>query len=145
MNFFKNLFKSDEQQEKKKSGIVFIVEDNKPYAETLKVFLSSEVPGIKEIKIFPVGETCLMELRRDPEVIIIDYFLDSKYYDAETGLEIIKQIRAEKPDVEIVVLSSQENLDVVLESVKKHQCSYVKKDENAFEKVGEIVSEIFKG
>lgn len=128
-----------------KTGLVFIVEDNKPYAETLKVFLSAEVPAIKELKIFPVGETCLLELKKNPDIIIIDYFLDSKYYDAETGLQIIKQIRAEKPEVNIIVLSSQEDIDVVLEMVKKYNCSYVKKDTEAFEKVGEIVADIYKG
>lgn len=141
MSFLKNLFQSKSEEER--SGIVFIVEDNKPYAETLKVFLNAQIPAIKEIKIFPVGETSLMELHRNPELIIIDYFLDSKYYDAETGLEIIKQIRAEKPEVNILVLSAQENLDVVLEAVKKYNCSYVKKDQQAFDKVYEIVSELF--
>lgn len=141
MSFWKDLFKSKEQE---KTGLVFIVEDNKPYAETLKVFLSAEVSDIKEMKIFPVGETCLLELKKNPDIIIIDYFLDSKYFDAETGLEIIKQIRAEKPEVNIIVLSSQEEIDIVLEIVKKYNCSYVKKDADAFEKVGEIVADIFK-
>ena len=141
MSFWKDLFKSKEQE---KTGLVFIVEDNKPYAETLKVFLNSEVPAIKEIKIFPVGETCLLELKKNPDIIIVDYFLDSKYYDAETGLEIVKQIRSEKPEVNIIVLSSQEDIDVVLEIVKKYNCSYVKKDADAFEKVGEIVGDIYK-
>lgn len=141
MSFWKDLFKAKEQE---KTGLVFIVEDNKPYAETLKVFLVAEVPAIEEIKLFPVGETCLLELKKNPDIIIIDYFLDSKYYDAETGLEIIKQIRTEKPEVNIIVLSSQEDIDVVLEMVKKYNCSYVKKDAEAFEKVGEIVAEIYK-
>ncbi|WP_294674982.1 response regulator [uncultured Fluviicola sp.] len=141
MSFWKDLFKAKEQE---KTGLVFIVEDNKPYAETLKVFLGAEVPAIEEMKLFPVGETCLLELKKNPDIIIIDYFLDSKYYDAETGLEIIKQIRTEKPEVNIIVLSSQEDIDVVLEMVKKYNCSYVKKDAEAFEKVGEIVAEIYK-
>jgi DNA-binding NarL/FixJ family response regulator len=141
MSFWKDLFKSKEQE---KTGLVFIVEDNKPYAETLKVFLDAEVPVIKEIKVFPVGETCLLELKKNPDIIIIDYFLDSKYYDAGTGLEIIKQIREEKPEVNIIVLSSQEDIEVVLEIVKKYNCSYVKKDTEAFEKVGEIVADIYK-
>lgn len=141
MSFWKDLFKAKEQE---KTGLVFIVEDNKPYAETLKVFLGAEVPAIEEMKLFPVGETCLLELKKNPDIIIIDYFLDSKYYDAETGLEIIKQIRTEKPEVNIILLSSQEDIDVVLEMVKKYNCSYVKKDAEAFEKVGEIVADIYK-
>lgn len=138
MNFLKNLFTSKAP----KSGIVFIVEDNPAYAETLKNFLKSGFPGIKEVKIFPVGETCLLELNRNPDLIIIDYFLDTKYHDAETGLETIKKIRAERPELNIIVLSSQQDIEVVLEAVKKYNCSYVKKDNEAFDRVEEIAKEV---
>lgn len=139
MNFLKKLFKSKPSE----TGIIFIVEDNPAYAATLEMFLKSSFPNGKEIKIFPVGETCLMELHRNPDVIIIDYFLDTKYYDAETGLDIVKQIRLQKPEMNIIVLSSQKEIDITLEMVKQYNCSYVKKDENAFEKVEEFLKEIY--
>lgn len=43
----------------------------------------------------------------------------------------------------IIVLSAQEDIEVVLEAVKKYNCSYVKKDESAFGKVEEMVLDIF--
>ena len=138
MNFLKQLFKS----KLPKSKIIFIVEDNPAYAKTLEAFIKTSFPDTKEIKIFPEGETCLMELHRNPDVIIIDYFLDAKYYDAETGLEIIKKIRAQKPEMNIIVLSHQKNIDIVLEAVKTYHCSYIKKDEQAFDRVEEIIKGI---
>jgi two-component system OmpR family response regulator len=138
MNFLKKLLKSKNP----KTGIIFIVEDNQAYAKTLESFLKSSFPTIKEIKIFPVGETCLEELDKNPDLIIMDYFLDSKYYDAETGLETIKKIRLAKAEMNIVVLSSQNEIDVVIEAVKQYSCSYVKKDANAFSRLEEIVREV---
>ncbi len=138
MSFLKKLFKSKSA----KTGIIFIVEDNPAYANTLKIFIQSTFPVVKEVKIFPVGETCLLELNKNPDLVIIDYFLDSKYYDAETGLEIIKKIRIQKPEINIIVLSSQKDIDVALESVKNYHCSYVKKDEQAFARVEEILNDI---
>ncbi len=137
MSFLKKLFKPKTER----TGLVFVVEDNKVYSEALKAYLSVEIPAITEVKTFPVGETCLMELHKNPDMIIIDHFLDSRFYDAEPGLEIIKKIRAEKPEVNIIVLSSQQDIDVILEMVKKYNCSFVQKDENAFGKVGELVRE----
>jgi two-component system OmpR family response regulator len=125
-----------------RTGIIFIVEDNPMYAKTLESSIKASFPEMNQVKTFPVGETCLMELRRNPDVIIIDYFLDSKYEDAETGLEIIRQIRAEKPDVNIIVLSSQNDIDVVAEAVDKYNCSYVKKDEDAFAKVELLIANL---
>ena len=138
MNFLKNLFKSKSI----KSGIIFIVEDNPAYAQTLEIALQSSIPDITEIKIFSVGETCLLELSKNPDVIIIDYFLDSQENNAATGLEIIKKIRIQKPELNIIVLSSQKEINVVLEAVKTYNCSYVKKDELAFDRIEEIIKEI---
>lgn len=138
MSFLKNLFK----QKTAKTGIIFVVEDNAMYAKTLATFIKSTFPQIKEVKIFPVGETCVTELEMHPDLIIMDYFLDSRYTDAETGLEIIKQIRAQHPEMNILVLSSQQDMGIALQSIKTYQCSYVQKDEKAFDRVEEIIKEI---
>lgn len=138
MNFLKKLFKLKSP----KSGIIFIVEDNPVYAKTLQSFLKTTYPDIKEIKIFPVGETCLLEINRNPDLIIVDHLLDTKYEDAGTGLEIIKEIRSQKPEMNILVLSAQKEVDVVLDSIKTYHCSYIKKDEKAFGRVEELINEI---
>lgn len=72
----------------------------------------------------------------------MDYFLDSKYEDAQNGLETIKAIRAEKPRMNIIVLSAQDEIEVIFETVKTYQCSYVKKDISAFERIEEFAKEI---
>lgn len=139
MNFLKHIFES----ENTKTGVVFIVEDNTVYAQTMKAYLKTNIPAIKEIKLFPVGETCLLELHQHPDVIIMDYYLDSKYYDAATGLENIKKIRAQYPEMNIIVLSAQEDISVVIEVIKKYNCSYIKKDNTAFEKLKELILEVY--
>ena len=120
------------------------MEDNGVYAQTLKSYLKTNIPAIKEVKLFPVGETCLMELHQHPDAIIMDYYLDSKYYDAETGLENIKKIRSQHPEMNIVVLSAQEDISIVIESINRYNCSYIKKDAAAFEKLEDLLLEIYK-
>ncbi len=137
-NFLKKLFSSKAAN----TGLVFIVEDNAAYAKMLEFYIQNNFKNVKEIKIFPVGETALDELRRNPDVIIIDYFLNSRYHDAETGLETIKTIRAQKPEMNIIVLSAQSDVDVMLEAIEKYHCSYVRKNDQAFEKIGELMKEI---
>lgn len=139
MNFLKKLITPSSV----KTKIIFIVEDNPAYAKTLEAFLKNKFSDVKEIKIFPVGEVCLMEIHRNPTVVIMDYFLDTKYADAETGLEIIKKIKAQKPQTNIIILSSQRELDVTHEAVRKYDCNYVTKDEKAFSKVEELIREIW--
>ncbi|MCW3084327.1 MAG: response regulator receiver protein [Bacteroidetes bacterium] len=137
-NFLKKLFSSKTAN----TGIVFIVEDNAAYAKLLDFYIKNNFKNVKEVKIFPVGETALDELHRNPDLIIMDYFLNSRYHDAETGLETIKTIRAQKPEMNIIVLSAQSDVDVMLEAIEKYHCSYLRKNDQAFEKIGELMKEI---
>ncbi|HSH67919.1 MAG TPA: response regulator [Bacteroidia bacterium] len=139
MNFLKKLISPSSV----KTKIIFIVEDNPAYAKTLEAFLKNKFSDVKEIKVFPVGEVCLMEIHRNPTVVIMDYFLDTKYADAETGLEIIQKIKAQKPQTNIIILSSQKALDVTHEAVKKYDCNYVNKDESAFSKVEALIRQMW--
>lgn len=138
MSFLTKFF----NQKPVKTGIIFIVEDNIIYAKTLEAFIKSNFDTVKEIKIFPVGETCLMELHRNPDLIIMDYILDTKYDDAETGLEIVKHLRGQKIDTNIILLSSQSEIEIVHDAIKNYNCHYIKKDEFAFVKIGKIIKEI---
>lgn len=139
MNIFSNFFKKTGS----KGKLIFIVEDNEVYAKSLQSFIQSRFQNIKEIKTFCIGEMCLMELHRNPKIVIMDYFLNSKYKDANNGLEIIKRIKALKPETEIIVLSEQKNFNVVIEAIKQYDCIYIQKDRDAFNNVEKFIKEIF--
>ncbi len=117
---------------------VFIIEDNNIYAKSLQGFLLTHFPDIK-IKLFPVGETCLMKMHLNPDVVITDYFLNSRYGEAQNGLEIIERIKKNNPQTNIVLLSAQDNYTVVLDAIKQYGCFYVQKDEDAFNKVQQLI------
>ena len=85
---------------------------------------------------------CLLEMHRNPSIVIMDYFLNSKYEEADNGLEIIKSIKILKPKTEIIVLSIQQNFNLITEVVKQYSCSYVHKDQAAFNKVEQLIKEI---
>lgn len=122
--------------------LIFIVEDNETYARSLKTFILNHYPAIHEIEIFPIGEMCVMELSRNPDIVIIDYFLNSKHSEANNGLEIIKRIKLLKPNTNIIALSSQENIDVVSETIKQYDCIYIPKNQTAFNKIKLSISGI---
>jgi len=135
---FADFFKRISQDKK----IIFIVEDNNLYAKSLKTFIQTRFPNIKDIKIFRIGEMCLLEMHRNPSIVIMDYFLNSKYTEAENGLEIIKRIKEQKPQTKIVVLSAQEKFSVALEAIKQLDCTYIQKNKEAFDKVEQFIKEI---
>jgi two-component system OmpR family response regulator len=123
--------------------IIFIVDDNEVYAKTLESFILSRFPDITEVKIFSIGEMCLMDMHRNPGIVIMDYFLNSKFEEAHNGIEIIKRIKVEKPLTNIIVLSIQTDKNIVLEAITLFDCAYVQKDEEAFDKIEQSIIKIF--
>jgi DNA-binding NtrC family response regulator len=137
MNFLKYFFGI-----KGKSRTIFIVEDNVIYARALEEYLKRAFPDVKEVKTFDTGEVVLSELHLDPSIIIMDHYLNQER-GAVSGLETIKHIRAKKPGTSIMLLSAQGDISVALEATKKYKCHYVKKDEQAFNKVEEFIRQVW--
>lgn len=117
--------------------LIFIVEDNAVYAKSLEVFLKSKIEGV-EVKIYPVGELCIDNLHLKPDVIIMDYFLNAKYYDAENGLSILKEIKLKDSKVRTIVLSAQNDSKVVLD-VSDNGGLYLVKNDNAFQEILDLI------
>jgi len=123
--------------------IIFIVEDNEVYAKTLQSFIVERFPNTTEVKIFGIGEMLLMELLRNPCIVIMDYFLNSKFNEAHNGMEIIEQIKTQKPQTNIIVLSNQTDSKIVLDAITLFDCTYVQKDHEAFNKIEQAITKIF--
>ena len=113
------------------------------YAKALQSFIVNQFPDVTEVKIFSIGEMSLMELYRKPGIVIMDYFLNSKFSEAHNGLEIIEQIKTHNPLTNIIVLSSQSNSKIVLEAISLFDCTYVQKGEEAFNKIEQTIKKIF--
>jgi DNA-binding NarL/FixJ family response regulator len=119
--------------------LIFIVEDNAVYAKSLEFYLKSRFDGL-DIRIFPVGELCMDNLHLNPYLIIMDYELNSRFFDAENGLAILQEIKQKDKKRPIVVLSGQDDPKVA-EDVRGTGCYYVdKNDIEAFKKIENHIS-----
>lgn len=128
----------------KQPALIFIAEDNAMYAKTLQLFLKSKFTSAV-IEVFPVGEILIDNLPRNPDVVILDYFLNSRYHDASNGLEMTKEIRAKNRQVNIILLSGQQDIQVAVQAMKEAGASYIMKDEQAFANVEETINKAFAG
>jgi DNA-binding NarL/FixJ family response regulator len=126
----------------KKPLLIFIAEDNAAYARTLQLFLKEKLGGAT-VEIFPVGELCIDNLHRNPDVVIMDYILNTKYYDASDGLEMIREIKSKNKHAQIIMLSGQEDVQVALKIIKEVDTNYVPKDDDAFKNVLGIIRKAY--
>ena len=82
---------------------IFLVDDDPMHLQMLKDHLSSKLSV--DITTFSTGEDCLANLDKNPDAIVLDYYLNSVEKNAANGIEILKKIKARNPDTEVVMLS----------------------------------------
>jgi len=95
------------------------------------------------IETFATGERCLENLSGNPDVIILDYHLDGIDKTAMNGVETLDKIKATNPDIAVVMLSSQDKIDVAINCMHHRAFDYVVKSETAFHRLQKIITAIF--
>lgn len=122
---------------KKIAKKIFVVEDNEMMAMALEDFLTRET--MHEVVLFGTGEDCLKQLRQQPDVVILDYNLNSENKDAKNGMQILEEIKRINKYIHVIMLSSQDAYGTALQTIRKGAEEYVIKDEDAFSKLVAII------
>ncbi|AKD04869.1 response regulator [Pontibacter korlensis] len=114
---------------------ILIVDDSFYMRTMLKNMLTDA--GYEIVGEAPNGQTAL-ELAREtkPDLITLDVILPDN-----TGLEILKGIRAEQPDQKIIIVSAVGQEVIVNEAMENGAKSYIVKPFSE-EKVLEVVSQV---
>src|SRR6188474_3311830 len=116
---------------------IFIVDDDVMLTEALTDYLTRKANH--NIRTFHTGEECLNHLTEHPDVIILDYFLNSVQKSAANGMEVLQTIKKHFPQIHIIMLSSQERIGIAMQTIQKGAEQYVIKDEDAFEKIDGMI------
>lgn len=117
---------------------IFVVEDNEWYNRLLVHNLSLN-PDY-EIESYTTGKELIQNLHKLPDVITLDYRLpDIK------GLELLKKIKAENEEIQVILISEQDDIEVVVELLKHGAYDYIVKTEHIRERLLNAVQNIRKG
>ena len=119
---------------------LFIVEDDPMFAEMLQDFLKSRPQW--EVTYFSDGESCVQSAFQNPEVVIIDYHLDSVNASGMNGLQTMVALKKQSPEAHCIFLSGQERYGVALKTISQGAENYIIKDDKAFEEIGRILDGI---
>lgn len=117
---------------------IFVVEDDEWYNRLL-VHNLSLIPDY-EIHSFGTGKDCIAHLNEEPQVVTLDYRLpDMK------GLEVLKQIREISPETQVILISEQDDIEVVVELLKLGAYDYIVKSRDIKERLLNTVNNIRQG
>ena len=118
---------------------IFLVDDDRIFLEMLRDTLLTEQQ--LNVIAFQTGEDCLLNLHLAPDIIVLDYLLNSKIKEAKNGLEIIKQINEQTPNTKVVVLTAHEDIDLVYKFTLEDATNYILKDNDVFINIKHAIEE----
>ena len=116
---------------------IFIVDDDEMLTEVLSDYLTREVNH--DISIYHTGEELLKHVFEKPDVIILDFYLNTVNKDAANGLEILDAIQGHLEGTRVIMLSSQESYVTATKTIQKGALQYIIKGEDAFQKIAESI------
>ena len=121
---------------------LFLVDDDAVFLKSLEIeFLQN---ADFEIETFATGELCLENISKNPDIVILDYHLDGIDLDAMNGIEVLDEIKVFNKDIYVIMLSSQDEINVAVNCMHHKAFDYVVKSETAFLRLQSIITNIFK-
>jgi len=124
---------------------LFLVDDDALFLKSLQIeFMQSADPLTIEysIQTFPTGELCISNLSSNPDIIILDYHLDGITKDAMNGMQTLDKLKAINDKIPVIILSSQDKIDVAVACMHHKAYDYVVKSETAFLRIQKNITNI---
>ncbi|MBE3094373.1 MAG: response regulator [Actinobacteria bacterium] len=125
-----------------KKILLFLVDDDALFLKSLEIEFLQHADFT--IETFATGELCMANLSHNPDVIILDYLLNGIDKNAMNGIETLDKIKAFNPDIPVVMLSSQDKIEVAVSCMHHGAFDYVVKSETAFMNLQKIITTIFR-
>ncbi len=124
-----------------KKNLLFLVDDDALFLKSLEIEFAQNTETA--IKTFSTGELCLENISQNPDVIILDYYLNSVDKNAIDGLETLDRIKTANPLIPVIMLSSQDKIEVAVNCMKHQAFDYIVKSETAFIRLLKAITTIF--
>jgi two-component system OmpR family response regulator len=126
---------------KEKKILLFLVDDDALFLKSLEIEFAQNTESA--IKTFATGELCIEDISQNPDVVILDYYLNSVDKNAINGLETLDRIKTANPRIPVIMLSSQDKIEVAVNCMKHQAFDYIVKSETAFIRLQRAITTIF--
>jgi len=121
---------------------LFLVDDDAVFLKALQIEFLQHADF--KIDTFPTGELCVANLSQAPDVIILDYQLDGIDRTAMNGIVTLDKIKEFDSTIPVIMLSSQDKIEVAISCMHHKATDYVVKSETAFVRLQKIITGVFQ-
>ena len=126
-----------------KKEVVFIVDDEPMHAQMMEDHLRTKYPTF-DIYKYSTGEECNDNMDKNPSIVILDYHLDAVNKSARNGIQTLEHIKRKYDDVDVIMISGQDKIDVAVECMRSGAYDYIVKNETSFMRTENALERLFK-
>ena len=116
---------------------VFLVDDDAVFLKLSEIELLEQADF--DIETYSTGELCVKNLSRNPDLIVLDYDLNGIDKNAMNGLQTLDKIKRFNSDINVVMLSSQHEIDVAVSCMQHRAFDYIVKDKTAYMRLKNVI------
>jgi DNA-binding NtrC family response regulator len=114
---------------------IFVVDDDLFISELIAQHLKNL--KFQDVTVYNDSVLALNELVQNPAIVFLDYNMDTL-----NGFELLTKIKRFNPNILVVMVSGQEDMNVAIESLKFGAFDYVVKGHNELNKIEEVLHKI---
>ncbi len=114
---------------------IFVVEDDPMYQKMVRYLM--EMNPDHEVHCFTSGQECIENLYLQPDIISLDYSLPDM-----TGAEVLSKIKTFNKDIDVIILSSQQDVSTAVTLLRKGVYDYLTKDSETKERLLHILQRL---
>ena len=121
---------------------IFLVDDDIVFLKMMQSQLMERATF--DIETFSTGELCIEHLNHNPDVIVLDFHLNGIEKSAKNGIETLDKIMEFNAEIPVIMLSSQDKIDVAISCMHHGAVDYIVKSETAFFRVNQSITKLFE-
>lgn len=95
--------------------------------------------GVKEVKVFDDSQDFINQLIFEPDAVIIEHSV--KPFN---GIEVLKKIKRQSPDLPVIYLSAQQDLKIAVDALKFGAFDYIIKGDSDHEHLADVLNRLKK-
>jgi len=123
-----------------KKIVLFMVDDDVLFLKSIEIDFAENTQFAT--KTFATGEQCIENISQNPDIIILDYHLNGIDQNAINGMDTLVKIKAINPEIPVIMLSSQDSIEVAVNCMKHQAFDYIVKSETAFIRLQKAITSI---
>ncbi len=116
---------------------VFLVDDDQVFLKSLEIDFLAD--GNFLVETFNTGELCIAALSNRPDLVVLDYYLDGIDKNAMNGIATLDVIKLKYPDLPVIMLSSQDEIQIAVSCMHHKASDYIVKSPTSFIRLQKII------